>query len=374
MKTRLPFLLLALLLVALLAACGGGSNNNSVPADAIATVNGDPDHEGGLQFAADGRLRALQVSGPAVPEDRHSHLFVSPRLGRHVPRAAAGAAAGGRQARRLGDAAGHQQAGRADQEDVLPGQRAEVRRRAEEGRHHARPARAVRAAAEPARPGPSEQGDRERHRVRRRGAEVLHREQDIVHDAEDARGAPHPRHQQERLPTSSRRSSRTARASPLSPKQYSKDTGSAAQGGKLCVAHGGTSGACSQTVAPFDKAAFSLKTNEISQPVKSVYGWHVIQALGPVKAAHTQTFAAGQGSDPGESRLAAEADCLAGLAREDGEGLQGQGRVPGELPAGDDHDADDACADDHRLRCRPPKAGTHRRRRRLCRRRFQRKP
>jgi foldase protein PrsA len=74
-------------------------------------------------------------------------------------------------------------------------------------------------------------------------------------------------------------------------KQYSKDTGSAAQGGKLCVAHGGSSGTCQQTVAPFDKAAFSLKTNEISPPVKSVYGYHVIQALGPVKPAHTQTFA-----------------------------------------------------------------------------------
>jgi foldase protein PrsA len=73
-------------------------------------------------------------------------------------------------------------------------------------------------------------------------------------------------------------------------KKYSKDTASAAQGGKLCVAHGGSSGACQQTVPPFDKAAFSLATNEISQPVHSVYGWHVIQALGPVKPAHTQTF------------------------------------------------------------------------------------
>jgi parvulin-like peptidyl-prolyl isomerase len=73
-------------------------------------------------------------------------------------------------------------------------------------------------------------------------------------------------------------------------KQYSKDTASAAQGGKLCVAHGGTSGACQQTVAPFDKAAFSLKTKEVSAPVHSVYGWHVIQALGPVKPAHTQSF------------------------------------------------------------------------------------
>jgi foldase protein PrsA len=73
-------------------------------------------------------------------------------------------------------------------------------------------------------------------------------------------------------------------------KKYSKDTASAAQGGKLCVAHGGSSGACQQTVPPFDKAAFSLKTNEISQPVKSVYGWHVIQAIGPVKPAHTPSF------------------------------------------------------------------------------------
>jgi parvulin-like peptidyl-prolyl isomerase len=72
-------------------------------------------------------------------------------------------------------------------------------------------------------------------------------------------------------------------------KKYSKDTGSAAQGGKLCVAHGGTSGACSQTVAPFDKAAFGLKTNELSL-VHSVYGWHVIQPIGAVKPAHTQTF------------------------------------------------------------------------------------
>jgi foldase protein PrsA len=72
-------------------------------------------------------------------------------------------------------------------------------------------------------------------------------------------------------------------------KKYSKDTGSAAQGGKLCVAHGGTSGACSQTVAPFDKAAFGLKTNEISL-VHSVYGWHVIQPIGAIKPAHTQTF------------------------------------------------------------------------------------
>ena len=73
-------------------------------------------------------------------------------------------------------------------------------------------------------------------------------------------------------------------------KQYSKDTGSAQQGGKLCVAHGGSSGSCQQTVPPFDKASFSLKSGETSAPVKSVYGWHIIQALGPIKPAHTQSF------------------------------------------------------------------------------------
>jgi foldase protein PrsA len=73
-------------------------------------------------------------------------------------------------------------------------------------------------------------------------------------------------------------------------KRYSKDTGSAQQGGKLCVAHGGSSGACQPTVPPFDKATFSLKTNQISAPVHSVYGWHIIQPISAIHPAHTQTF------------------------------------------------------------------------------------
>jgi foldase protein PrsA len=71
--------------------------------------------------------------------------------------------------------------------------------------------------------------------------------------------------------------------------KYSKDP-SGKQGGKLCVAHGGSSGACINTVPPFDKAAFSLKTKEISQPVHTVYGWHIIQPLAPTQPAHVQPF------------------------------------------------------------------------------------
>jgi foldase protein PrsA len=64
-------------------------------------------------------------------------------------------------------------------------------------------------------------------------------------------------------------------------KKYSKDPGSAAQGGKLTISKG-------QTVAPFDKVAFSLKTNETSPPVHTTYGWHIIQALSAVRPATQQ--------------------------------------------------------------------------------------
>lgn len=63
-------------------------------------------------------------------------------------------------------------------------------------------------------------------------------------------------------------------------KKYSEDPGSKSSGGKLTVSKG-------RQVPEFDKAAFSLATNEISKPIKTQYGWHIIQALTKTKKAST---------------------------------------------------------------------------------------
>src|SRR5204863_24675 len=63
--------------------------------------------------------------------------------------------------------------------------------------------------------------------------------------------------------------------------KYSIDP-SKTTGGRLTVCKQKTVSCPLKTVAPFEKAAFSLKTNEISKPVHTQFGWHVIQPVGPV--------------------------------------------------------------------------------------------
>lgn len=56
-------------------------------------------------------------------------------------------------------------------------------------------------------------------------------------------------------------------------KEFSKDEGSKANGGELGYVMKG------QLVPEFENKAFSMKQDEISDPVKTQFGWHIIKAL-----------------------------------------------------------------------------------------------
>ena len=66
-------------------------------------------------------------------------------------------------------------------------------------------------------------------------------------------------------------------------KQSSDDPGSKDSGGKLTISRG-------QTVPEFDKTSFELEKGEVSRPVKTQYGYHVIEALSPVRPAKTTSL------------------------------------------------------------------------------------
>jgi parvulin-like peptidyl-prolyl isomerase len=63
-------------------------------------------------------------------------------------------------------------------------------------------------------------------------------------------------------------------------KQHSTDPSSKDSGGKLTISRG-------QTVPAFDKAAFALDKNELSRPVKTTYGYHLIEPLSDIKPKKT---------------------------------------------------------------------------------------
>ena len=59
-------------------------------------------------------------------------------------------------------------------------------------------------------------------------------------------------------------------------RRYSLDPGSRNRGGRLTIGRG-------QTVKGFDRVAFSLRVGQVSRPVKTQFGWHVIKALSRIR-------------------------------------------------------------------------------------------
>jgi foldase protein PrsA len=66
--------------------------------------------------------------------------------------------------------------------------------------------------------------------------------------------------------------------------KYSIDTGTKVNGGKYTAYKG-------KSVAPFDKFVFAAKTGDLSKPVHTTFGWHVIEVLGDIKPPSTTPLA-----------------------------------------------------------------------------------
>jgi len=66
-------------------------------------------------------------------------------------------------------------------------------------------------------------------------------------------------------------------------RQYSEDPGSAADGGNLGEIEKG------MMVQPFEKALFSMQVGELSEPIKTTFGWHLIK-LDQVSGGETRSY------------------------------------------------------------------------------------
>jgi foldase protein PrsA len=289
MKTRLPFLLLSLLLVALLAACGGGSGGGQVPATAVAQVGSTPITKStftGLLTVACARYKAQGQPCPKVGTPTYTQLRDSAVTFLVQQEELA------QEAKKLGVSV--------TQKDIDK-QVAQITKTYYQGSKQ-KFQQALKkddislAQLEQYELRPNLLGQDVQNKVTSSikvsdsAAQKYYTQNKSSFTTPKTREVRHILVNSKSLANTLEQKLKNGASFAALAKKYSKDTGSAAHGGKLCVAHGGTSGACQQTVAPFDKAAFSLKTNEISQPVKSVYGWHIIQALSDVKPANVQTF------------------------------------------------------------------------------------
>jgi foldase protein PrsA len=289
MKTRLPFLLLSLLLVALLAACGGGGSTGPVPATAVAQVGSTPISKAsfaGLMTVACARYKAQGQACPKVGTPTYTSLRDSAVTFLVQQEELA------QEAQKLGVTVTQKDVDKqVDQITKTYYQGSKQKLQQALKKDDISLAQLEQYELRPNLLGQNVQNKvTSSIKVSDAVAQKYYTDNKKSFTTPKTREVRHILVNSKSLAETLEQKLKNGASFAALAKKYSKDTGSAAHGGKLCVAHGGSSGACSQTVAPFDKAAFSLKTNEISQPVHSVYGWHIIQALSDVKPAHVQTF------------------------------------------------------------------------------------
>jgi peptidyl-prolyl cis-trans isomerase D len=98
-------------------------------------------------------------------------------------------------------------------------------------------------------------------------------------------------------------------------RRESQDPGSAAQGGDLGTVTRG------QMVAPFDSAVWALPVGQVSEPVQTQFGWHLLQVTGRTDSASATVrhiLLPEQKSEEELARLDARADSLETLAESQG--------------------------------------------------------
>ena len=109
-------------------------------------------------------------------------------------------------------------------------------------------------------------------------------------------------------------------------KENSADPGSKDTGGKLTITRG-------QTVPEFDKTAFDLKVGAISQPIKTTFGYHVIEALSPVRESKTTPLAKARASIKATLLQEKKTTFMTRMGRGLDREVRGQGQLRGRFRA-----------------------------------------
>jgi foldase protein PrsA len=282
MKTRLPFLLLSLALVALLAACGGGGNSGPVPADAIAQVGSTPITKASFNSVMDVACANYKLQGQTCKVGTPTYASLRASAVNFLVQQEELA----QTAKKLGVTVTQKDLDKQVEQIKKAYYKGDDKKFEEALKKQG----LTLSAFEQYELLPNLLGQKTKTKVTSNvkvsaAAALAYYKQNkaTFTTTSPNRSVRHILVSSKALADKLEKKLNNGADFATLAKQYSKDTGSAQQGGKLLAVKG-------QLVAPFQKAAFSLKTGQVSQPVHSKFGWHIIQALGPIRGTYTQPF------------------------------------------------------------------------------------